>query len=369
MKPLVKSIPTSALSFSVGEVTIDNRNGEGAKSAPVTLKARSGQPIEHWYWGKVVHDLSGMRLSKPRIAVDYNHNADEVIGYLNRFDITSGDLVASGALVPYKGDDRATEIIFKAQQGVPYEASIFFGGDGIVVEEIAEGHITQVNGYALSGPAAVIREWPLRGVAITPYGADANTETRLAEGGDSRVVTFINNKGEAMETALSEGEAVAPVEATAEEVAQKEADEKAAEQAKADAEAAAVEAEKLKAAQLAVKPGQKFIDAFGREKGGAWFAEGLTFEDAERAFTAEIKSDNSAMKLKIDELEKRLAAFAKIGSDPVSQEQPAASSSAKTFAQLVEVKMAATGCKRAEAMRVVAKENPAAWEATKNRVK
>lgn len=172
-----------------------------------------------------------------------------------------------------------------------------------------------------------------------------------------------------METALSEGEAVAPVEATAEEVAQKEADEKAAEQEKADAEASAVEAEKLKAAQLAVKPGQKFIDAFGREKGGAWFAEGLTFEDAERAFTAEIKSDNSAMKLKIDELEKRLAAFAKIGSDPVSQEQPAASSSAKTFAQLVEVKMAATGCKRAEAMRVVAKENPAAWEATKNRVK
>lgn len=361
MNTTTKSVPTAALRFNIGEVAIDNRNGENAKSAPVTLKARSGQPIEHWFWGKVVHDLSGMKLHKQRLAIDYNHNADEVIGYLNHFDITSGDLIASGALVPYKGEDRATEIIFKSQQGVPYEASIFFGGDGIEVEEIGDGEEADVNGYKLQGPAAIIRSWPLRGVAICPYGADANTETRLAEGGDSKTVTIKRSKGENMGTELTEG-AVAPVEATAEEAAKKAAEEKA----KADAEAAAVEAEKLKAAQLAAKPGQKFIDAFGREKGGAWFAEGLSFEDAERAFNAEIRAENAALKQKLDDATKRLAAFATVGTEPASQDQPApATSSPKTFAQLVDDKMAATKCKRADAMRIVAKENPAAWEAAK----
>lgn len=356
----VRNVPTKALSFTIGEVEISAVNGDDAKSAPVTLKARSGQPIEHWFWGKVVHDLSGMKLHKQRLAIDYNHNADEVIGYLNRFDIASGDLITSGALVPYKDNDRATEIIFKSKQGVPYEASIFFGGDGIVVEEIAEGAEAAVNGYKLTGPAAIIREWPLRGVAITPYGADANTETRLADGGDSRTVTFKQAKGETMEHELAEG-AAAPVEAPAEAVEEQKPEEQPSEQP--EAAPAAVDEQQLSSA---VKPGQKFIDAFGREKGGAWFAEGLSFEQADKAFNAEIRAERDALAAKVGELERRLAAFGNAGVEPVAPDSNApASSSPKTFAQLVEAKMSASGCKRAEAMRVVAKENPAAWEATK----
>jgi hypothetical protein len=119
-----------------------------------------------------------MKISKPRLTVDYAHNDSEVLGYLNHFDISGGDLVASGALTPWREDDRASEVMFKMQQGVPYEASIFFGGDGIRLEAVDEGSTIQVNGRAFSGPGVIIREWPLRGVAICPYGADANTESR-----------------------------------------------------------------------------------------------------------------------------------------------------------------------------------------------
>jgi hypothetical protein len=361
-----KTVPVAALRFNVGEFVIDNRNGENAKSAPVTLKARSGQPIDHWYWGKVVHDLSGMKLHKPRLAIDYNHNADEVIGYLNHFDVSSGDLIARGALVPYKGDDRATEILFKAQQGVPYEASIFFGGDGILVEEVAEGHVAEVNGYKLEGPAAIIREWPLRGVAICPYGADANTETKLADGGESKTVTIKRKKGEDMETKLAEG-APAPVDAPAVDAKTEETKPEDKKTEETAPETAPVVETELAAKP---KPGQKFIDAFGREKGGAWFAEGLTFEDAERAFNAEIRAERDALAKENAEMKTRLAAMATAGIEPVTQSEPAPiTTSPKTFAQLVDEKIAATKCKRTDAMRIVAKENPAAWEASKKQSK
>jgi hypothetical protein len=118
-----------------------------------------------------------------------------VLGYLNHFETESGDLIASGALTPWREDDRASEVMFKMREGVPYEASIFFGGDGLKVQEIAEGQIEQVNGRQFEGPGIIIREWPLRGVAICPYGADSNTESAAMGAGD--IVTATEWKNEA----------------------------------------------------------------------------------------------------------------------------------------------------------------------------
>lgn len=172
------SIPASACCLSLGEVEVGD-NGDKAKTAPVKLTARSGKAIDHPFWGAVVHDLAGMQLHKPRIPIDYVHDDAEVIGYLNRFDITSGDLVVTGALVPFKDSDRATEIIHKSKAGVPYEASINFGGEGIQIQELSPGEVAPVNGFMFEGPGIIIRKWPLRGVAICPYGADMNTSSNV----------------------------------------------------------------------------------------------------------------------------------------------------------------------------------------------
>jgi len=171
-------IPAGACTLVVGEVELGD-NGDGAKSAPVSLIARSGKPIEHAYWGRVVHDFDGMHLHKSKLTIDYVHDSKEIIGYLNKFSTETGDLVASGALVPFKDSDRATEIIHKSKAGIPYEASINFGGDGIMVQEVEQGQMAPVNGYDFEGPGIIIREWPLRGVAICPYGADMNTDSTV----------------------------------------------------------------------------------------------------------------------------------------------------------------------------------------------
>lgn len=294
-----KQVPASALQFSVGAFELAS-NGESAKSAPFRMVARSGKPIEHWFWGNVVHDLDGMRLHKNRLPIDYAHDAKEVIGYANHFESESGDLVVSGALVPFKDSDRATEIIHKQREGVPYEASINFGGDGIKLEEVRDGQSVQVNGYQFSGPGVVIREWPLRGIAICPYGADANTSTEFAA-----QTQFLVEITEAEMPEEQEQLTAAHLENN-QEAQQQEAEAQAVDAAQpADldtvAEVVADEAATVEAAATELtgrSEGQRFLEAFG-DQGGVWFAQGRTFSEATDLYVAALKSENESLKQRL----------------------------------------------------------------------
>lgn len=248
------SIPAGACFCNVGDFTIGN-NGANAKTAPIKLRARSGDAIEHWFWGRVIHDLAGMQLHKSRVPIDYAHDTKEVVGYLNKFDSESGNLETSGALVPFKDNDRATEIIYKLQNGVPYEASINFGGDGIKVQELAEGEVAEVNGRIFEGPGTIVRQWPLRGVAICPYGADANTDSSMF-GNNNKVFTasVIEPETAKQEDAMSN----ASVENAAAE--QAEAVKNEAQKNAVEVELQAIEAKPEKTAQAVVDAGGKAVE-------------------------------------------------------------------------------------------------------------
>ena len=310
-----RNIPAAALTMTIGEFALGD-NGEGAKSAPVTITARSGQPVEHWYWGRIVHDLSGMT-HKSRVAIDYCHRQDEPIGYLNKFDIASGDLVTSGALVPYGESDRATEVIHKSQNGVPYEASINFGGDGIVLEEVGEGASVEVNGTTFSGPGVVVRKWPLRGVAVCIYGQDANTSTEFA-GNREVPVLFTNSIGEedimsnpaeatqAVETdtpaeANENPEAVEAEQTETEEATEPATGENAVEPITGTADSVTIEPVNAGTTELSA-PGQQFIDAFGEQQGSIYFARGLTFEQAQQKHVEALSAENAQLRQRLDQL-------------------------------------------------------------------
>jgi hypothetical protein len=293
------AIPESACRFAGGEIEF-RENGEGSKTAPIKLKARSGQSINHWFWGKVVHDMSGCK-HKQRIAVDYAHNEGEILGYVNHFDTESGDLYLSGALTPFSDSDRASEVMHKMKAGVPYEASIFFGGDGIKIQEVAEGEMAPVNGYQFEGPGVIIREWPLRGVAICPYGADSNTESVSLTGGKSFAAEVVKTEKE--EIVMSEEkltvEAEEKVEAVAVEAVSVEAEVKV--------EAEAVEAEKPSEVSLTVER-----DTFKAE------LESAQAESAElKAKFAEMVSEVERLTKRAVEAETKLSAIEK-GAEPVS---------------------------------------------------
>lgn len=145
-------------------------------SKKLRILARSVEPTEHWWWGNVIHDFSGMTPTKNRLPLDYDHDTGEVIGAVENFKVDNEGLWMDGELIPFKDDDRASEVIFRMGKGIPYEASIDFAGDGIEYECVSENQIATVNGKQFNGPLTVIRKFPLRGVAITPYGQDMNTQ-------------------------------------------------------------------------------------------------------------------------------------------------------------------------------------------------
>jgi len=302
-------------------------NGDGAKSAPVKLLARSAKPIDHWFWGRIVHDMAGMKLHKEKLPIDYIHDANQIIGYLNHFKVSKKDgLTCKGALVPYGENDRATEIIHKSKAGVPYEASINFGGDGIKIEQVPEKVMAKVNGYELEGPAVIVREWPLRGVAICPYGADQNTATEaLAESSEKINFEFVGSRDMDEEkqdetTEIKPDEKPdesaedKPVETPAEETPEAEGESVETEKPETETEPAEAPADNGGGHQKPVEAGQDknafqaLVAEFGKEFAADCLLEGLSPEDARAKFAAKLKTENA-------ELKKRLMALGQTGEE------------------------------------------------------
>lgn len=146
---------------------------------PVSMVARSPNPVNHWYWGKTVHDLSGVRFHKDTIVIDYCHDDTQVIGFLDKFNVGGSEgLQCTGAIVRQPGI--AEKVVTNATNGVPYESSIYFDRDVLILEWVEDGASVEVNGFTFEGPGVVIREWMLRAVSVCPHGYDMNTETRFS---------------------------------------------------------------------------------------------------------------------------------------------------------------------------------------------
>lgn len=321
MAEQTKQIPIAALKFAADLEMGDN--GDGAKTIPIKVKARGAQAVDHWYFGRMVHDLAGMSLSKPRLAIDYCHREDEVMGFANKFE-TEGGLVASGALTPFEEKDRASEVIFKSQQGVPYEASIFFDPAELVLEEVPQGMSVPVNGLQFAGPGVVARQWTLRGLAVCPYGQDKNTAVEFSAGQHPTEVTVRYTQTEqppaveaapaVVEPAKDNDTAVEEAPQAVDPAAQAPAtppEEKVEEvQAAAPAEgqptpaAAPVEAAALSANQ----DGPAFLAAFG-DQGGVWFAQGKKFTECQVLFNQQIQADRERLAKENEQLRTQLSAI------------------------------------------------------------
>lgn len=316
-----------------GELQLTS-NGDDAKSAKVKIVARRGTPINHPFWGNFVHDFSGMR-HKPRIPLDYAHADQESIGYLNSFDVSSGDLIVSGAIVPFNGD-KGAEVIHKINEGVPYQASIEWGPD-YLLEYIPEGVVTYVNpspdnpeGIEVVGPCSIIREWELRAVAICKFGADDDTTSELQLSKNAAEKTYIRVSGDRMtEPEPTKDVTESAIEpATETDVLKSEAEPLHTDEQHAEAKAveAVVPAEAIEPEQQAPPEAltelkaveasdpraeaRKFIELFGELSGAKYFAQGLSLSDAT---TQHLQQQSK----QIDELTKRLATVDRGATEPL----------------------------------------------------
>ena len=167
-----KNIPNSALQF-VEDTPISGTVKDGEKGVKVHLKARSRNAINHWYFGKVIHDFGSCNLPS-KLALDDSHGVE--IGYA-RPSITAWGLELDGVVIPSENKDHeSNRILYNLTNGIPQQASIDFSGD-YEIFVLNEGEKMMVNGAIVEGEAVVIQNWTLRACAICKCGADASTET------------------------------------------------------------------------------------------------------------------------------------------------------------------------------------------------
>jgi len=143
---------------------------------PVRLVAFTGRPVKHWWHGTCVFDRSGFKSTSDQITIDYNHDWDEELGYLDKFS-GNPELICEGVLLPF-GNDRAAQIIHRAKRNRKYQCSVTVD-EYLRTECLDEGMVAEVNGQVVEGPITIFREYTIMGVAIGPYVTDKGTAMEL----------------------------------------------------------------------------------------------------------------------------------------------------------------------------------------------
>ena len=330
-----KTVPASALRFAAGSVHFDGFSAAGATGSAgavppphdVDLVLRTAAPVQHPYWGSFCHDFAGMTAHKDTFALDYCHNPDELVGHFSHLDASSGELRAKGTVVPFQADDRASEILHRAAAGTPYEASIMCDPD-MTVEQLDEGECANVNGRQLNGPAVIARRWALRGAALCPAGKDKYTSAAFSAAAENEPVTvtitrnaMANATEPVHQSAVPESFwagllsllSLRPKSAAADATGSASAaaatalrPESAAADATGSASAAAAtgatgSASAAVATALTIgspawlhAEGARFLEKFGAA-GARWFAEGLSYGEAQDRYAAALAEENEAL--------------------------------------------------------------------------
>ena len=272
--------------FAAGDRT---RDENGVLTIPVTQLARSAEPINHWWWGKVIHDMDGFNTDQARLPIDWRHDDKVELGYLENYNASHDGLTVSGAMVSIDPDDQADKICRRGDAGIPYQSSIYFSASRI--EEVREGATAEVNGYTVEGPATIVREWSLKGMAVCLYGADHRTNTQFSDGGETVTVQLTQTEPDMSTDAPATETTV--TDATPTEAANELA-------AKADRS-------ELK----------KYMDKFGAENGAKWFADEVSFADAQDKHAEHLAEQLAAKDAKIAEVEDKLSSIDRGEDDPV----------------------------------------------------
>ena len=174
-------VPRQALRFGVGSpFAFGDPADEAASVYPFSMQVRSAQPVDHWYWGRIVHDLSGVTPRGPAISIDWEHWSDEIIGYADKFVADESGLQISGNLISLAPGDRAHTVYRLSKNGVPFEGSIDWDDPSTEIQFVSEGDSDEVNGFSVAGPIHIVRKWQLNGAAVCRYGVDPNTRTQLS---------------------------------------------------------------------------------------------------------------------------------------------------------------------------------------------
>jgi hypothetical protein len=262
------------------------RNADGHYTFPVSLLARSPNAIQHWYWGKIVHDLAGVQTAGALTSIDWLHDSDRLCGS-GKLRLDADGLYLDGEIVSFREGDDGDQICNYLIAGIPLEASIQFDVDSMKWSFLETNQIAHVNGRQVEGECLLIHQWMLRRVAVCPSGRDPHTKTHaLSHDADDRYVLPPPTPSLLSEDAMSlQAKPTAPAAP---------APSAAPSPAPSPVQAAPVPAAPAASpapAAFSTEQLTRYIDRFGGERAALWIKEGLGYEAALDRFAAKLETD------------------------------------------------------------------------------
>ncbi len=152
------------------------------KKPQLEMLAYSGGIIKnHWYWGDLAIDLSGMAFPKKKFPLLEDHDTSKKLGFIKKLSIEDNQLTVIDA----EFIDTPESIKFReaSAQGFPYEASIY--AKPTQIQTLREDETAEVNGFTMKGPGTIWRKSIFKESSVCTFGYDSNTKSAaMAEAED-----------------------------------------------------------------------------------------------------------------------------------------------------------------------------------------
>lgn len=184
-----KTTPAAACEFA-DLCTVEFAAGDDGNKNSFSITGYSGEIIKnHWWWGNVAFDLSGMKFKSKKTPVLDSHTTGRRIGFAEK-QVIEDKVRFEG---PFLSNQIAKELQSDMQEGFPMQASLSL--EPSIIEEVKDGASVSVNGYTLKGPGSVFRKSVIKEVSMCVFGYDSNTESKaFADGGRQLAFELTNTK-------------------------------------------------------------------------------------------------------------------------------------------------------------------------------
>lgn len=159
-----------------GDVAVQFKQGDGGEKPVVSMKAYSGRPFKHWFWGNFAIRLSGMKFPKSKYPLLRDHRTNLELGFFGKPLVEdSKGIDLNPDSVKLLENDEAQKFLENSRDGFPYEASIY--AQPTSIKWLNEGEEDEVNGHKLQGPGAIWETSIFKEASVCVFGADPNTKT------------------------------------------------------------------------------------------------------------------------------------------------------------------------------------------------
>lgn len=174
-----EKVPKKAFLLTMeGDNRLEFKAGPDGQQVPrLEMTIYSGKIIkDHWWWGDLAIDTSGMSFPKSKFPLLEEHYAR--IGFMGKPIITEDSAVkVDPETVVFLDNEQAKQFLSDGQRGFPFEASI--RADPVQIHRLMKDEVAEVNGFQMKGPGTIWRKSVFKEGSVCMFGYDSRTSAKV----------------------------------------------------------------------------------------------------------------------------------------------------------------------------------------------